>query len=315
MAYNLAVNAPSPGPFLVIVNARAGAGRAGARWSAIARELSRVGVAFEPAFTQAPGDAMRLAAEAAHAGRPVIAVGGDGTVNETVNGLMSDHAPGSPPPTFGLIPMGTAQDFARSAGIPLAPRAAIALLARATARPIDVGRIRFELGSVRYFASYAGAGFDATVTAQAKDWGHRLGGAWAYVVGFFAVLRGYENKHFVLQPEGAPPLEPPRRTNMVIVANGANYAGVLRMAPAAMLDDGLLDVVVIGDVGRLELMLHLPLAAFGRHLEHPKVTTLRTRSIGVSAAESLPVQCDGEMAGELPAEFDVMPGAIRVLRA
>ena len=315
MAYNLPVNAALPVPFLVLVNAQAGGGRAGARWPALARELSRVGLAFEPAFTQSPGDAMRLAAEAARAGRPVVAVGGDGTINETVNGLMAGHVAGTPPPTLGVIPTGTAQDFARSAGIPLGPRAAIALLARAAPRPIDVGRIRFESGAVRYFASYAGAGFDAMVTAQAKDWGHRLRGAWAYVVGFFAVLHGYENKHFMLRPDGGPPLEPPRRTNMVIVANGGNYAGLLRMAPAAILDDGLLDVVVIGDVGRLELMVHLPLALFGRHLEHPKVTTLRTHFIAISAGEALPVQCDGEVAGELPAEFDVMPGAIRVLRA
>jgi diacylglycerol kinase (ATP) len=315
MTYNAGVNAPSPAPFLVIVNAQAGAGRAGARWPALARELSRVGLAFEPAFTQAPGDAMRLAAEGAHTGRTVIAVGGDGTINEVVNGLMAGHESGTPPPTLGVIPTGTAQDFARSARIPLGPRAAIALLARATPASTDVGRIRFASGAERYFASYAGAGFDAMVTAQAKTWGHRLRGAWAYVIGFFAVLRGYENKHFVLLLDGEAPLEPPRRTNMVIIANGGNYAGLLRMAPAASLDDGLLDVVVIGDVGRLELMAYLPLALFGRHLEHPKVTTVRARSIVVSAGEPLLVQCDGEMAGELPAEFDVIPGALLLLRA
>jgi YegS/Rv2252/BmrU family lipid kinase len=315
MTYNASVNAPSPAPLVVVVNAQAGAGRAGARWPALARELTRVGLIFESAFTQGPGDAMRLAEEAARSGRTVVAVGGDGTINEVVNGLMASRAAGAPPPTLGVIPTGTAQDFARSAGIPLAARAAIALLAHTAPRPMDVGRIRFDSGAVRYFANYAGAGFDAMVTAQAKTWGHRLRGAWAYVVGFFAVLRGYENKHFVLRPDGGPRLEPPRRTNMVIVANGGNYAGLLRIAPAASLDDGLLDIVIIGDVGRLELMAYLPLALFGRHLEHPKVTTLRTRSIAVAAGEPLLVQCDGEVAGELPAEFDVIPGAILVLRA
>jgi diacylglycerol kinase (ATP) len=315
MTYNPSVNEPSSLPLLVIVNANAGAGRAGARWPALARELARVGLAFEPALTQAPGDAMRLAEAAARAGRRVVAVGGDGTVNEVVNGLMAGHAPGSLPPTLGVIPSGTAQDFARSAGIPLAPRAAIALLARAEPHPLDVGRIRFPSGSVRYFANYAGTGFDATVTARAKDWGHVLRGALAYVVGFFAVLRGYENHRFELRPDGGPPLEAARRINMVIIANGGNYAGVLRIAPDARLDDGLLDVVVVGDVGRFELMAYLPLALFGRHLGHPKVTTLRVRSVGVSAGEPLPVQSDGEMAGDLPAEFDVMPGALRLLRA
>ena len=309
------MNDPSPAPLLVVVNTSAGAGRAGARWPALARELERVGLAFEPAFTEGPGDAMRLAETAGRAGRTVVAVGGDGTINEVVNGLMAGQAPGAPPPTLGVIPSGTAQDFARSAGIPLAPRAAIALLARAAPRPTDVGRIRFQSGAVRYFANYAGAGFDAVVTARAKDWGHMLRGALAYVVGFFAVLRGYENKHFELRPDGGPSLEPARRINMVIVANGGNYAGLLRIAPAASLDDGLLDVVIIGDVGRFELLASLPLALFGRHLAHRKVATLRVRSVGVSAGEPLPVQSDGEIAGELPAEFDVIPGALRLLRA
>ncbi|HLH21067.1 MAG TPA: diacylglycerol kinase family protein [Chloroflexota bacterium] len=314
MPYNAGVNGPAAAP-LFVVNARAGAGRAGARWPALARELGRVGLAFEPAFTEAPGDATRLAAAAARAGRTVVAVGGDGTINEVVNGLMAGRAPGAPPPVLGVLPSGTAQDFARSAGIPLAPRAAIALLVRAEPRLTDVGRIRFGSGAVRYFANYAGAGFDAMVTVRAQGWSNRWRGALAYVLGFFAVLRGYENKRFELRPDGGPPLEPPRRINMVIVANGGNYAGVLRMAPGASLDDGLLDVVVIGDVGRFELLAYLPLALFGRHLEHPKVATLRVHSVAMSAGEPLPVQSDGEIAGELPAEFDVMPGALRLLRA
>ncbi len=315
MAYNRGVNAPAGAPLLVVVNAQAGAGRTGARWPALARELTRVGLAFEPAFTDGPGDAMRLAETAARAGRTVVAVGGDGTINEVVNGLMAGRALEAAPPTLGIIPSGTAQDFARSVGVPLASRAAIALLAHGEPRLTDVGRIRFPSGAVRYFANYAGAGFDAVVTARAKDWGHVLRGALAYVVGFFAVLHGYENRHIELRPNGAPPLEPAQRINMVILANGGNYAGVLRMAPDATLDDGLLDVVIIGDVGRWELLASLPLAIFGRHLTHPKVATLRVRSVAISAAEPLPVQSDGEIAGQLPAEFDVIPGALHLIRA
>lgn len=315
MPYNARVNAPSTLPWLVVVNARAGAGAAGARWPAIGRALTAAGLVYEADFTAGPGDATRLAETAAWAGRTVVAVGGDGTINEVVNGLMRGRSAAGPPPTLGVIPSGTAQDFARSAGIPRAPRAAIALLARGEPRPTDVGRIRFESGAVRYFANYAGAGFDAVVTARAKDWGHLLRGALAYVVGFFAVLRGYENRHFELRLDDGSPLVPARRINMVILANGGNYAGVLRMAPAASLDDGMLDVIVVGDVGRFELVVSLPLALFGRHLEHPKVTALRARTVSIAAGEALPVQCDGEMAGELPATFDVMPGALRLIRA
>ncbi len=310
------MNASPAVPLLVVVNAIAGAGRTGARWAGLAREFDRLGIAYEAAFTDAEGSAARLAEDAARAGRPaVVAVGGDGTVHEVLNGLMAARAAGHPAPALGVVPSGTAQDFARSVGIPLDASAAVALLARARPRPVDVGRIRFPSGAVRYFATYAGAGFDAMVAARAKAWGHLLRGALPYVVGFFAVLRGYRNQDFVVRPDGGPPLVLARRINMVIVANGPSYAGVLRIAPGASLRDGLLDVVIVGDVGRLELLASLPLALFGRHLAHPKVTALRVRSVAIAAGEAVPIQADGEVVGWLPAEFDVLPGALDLLVA
>ncbi len=301
---------------LAIVNTAAGSGRAGARWPALARELERAGLACDVVFTDGEGAAARLATGAARIGRPaVLAVGGDGTVHEVVNGLMAAVEDGYTPPPLGVVPGGTAQDFARSAGIPLGARAAVAYLARAGPRPVDVGRIDFGDGGRCYFANYAGAGFDAMVAARAKAWGHALRGALPYVVGFFAVLRGYHNQQFVVRLDDDSPLVPARRINMVIVANGSSYAGVLRMAPHADLTDGLLDVTVVGDVGRLELLAHLPLAAFGGHLRHPKVTALRARAVAISARQSTLVQADGELVGVLPARFQVLPGALQLLQA
>jgi len=236
-------------------------------------------------------------------------------VNEVVNGLMSTGSEAASRPALGVLPSGSAQDFARSAGIPLDLRAAARFLTQARPRPVDVGCIRFGSGGVRYFANYAGTGFDATVAAHARSAGHRFRGALGYVVGFFAVLRGYDNRRFSVRLDGGPRLVSARPINMVILANGASYAGYLRMAPDASLDDGLLDVIVVGDVGRLELLVHLPLALFGRHLEHPKVIARRARVAAISAAEPVPVQSDGELAGHLPAEFAVIPGALRLLGA
>ena len=269
------------------------------------------GLAMEAAWPRAPrmGD---------YAG--VVAVGGDGTINEVVNGLMAARARGlswarrEPPPVFGVLPSGTAQDFARSAGIPLGAAAAADCLANPRPQPIDVGRIHFASGVVRYFANYAGVGFDAMVAAQAQSWGHLLRGALPYVVGFFAVLRGYRNQRFELRVDNTP-VQPPRRVNMVILANGTSYAGMLRIAPRASLVDGLLDVIVVGDVGRLEFLVYLPLAIFGRHLGHPKVSSLRARRVAIGAATPVPVQSDGEVAGQLPAQFEVIPGALRLLGA
>ncbi len=312
---------PTARPYYVVVNAAAGGGRAGARWRGLERALRRRAVPFEAAFTTRPGDAARLAERGAAGGYAgVVAVGGDGTINEVVNGLMAAcppdaSAPDDGRPLLGVLPSGTAQDFVRSAGIPLGAAASVECLARPRPQPLDVGRICFESGAIRYFATYAGVGFDAMVAVRAHRWGRVLRGALPYVVGFFAALRGYHNQQFVLRVDDAPPLVPPRRINMVVIANGANYAGLLRIAPRASLSDGLLDVVVVGDVSRLELVASLPLALFGRHLTHPKVTPLRAREVAIAAAASVPVQSDGEVAGQLPARFDVLPGALRVLGA
>jgi diacylglycerol kinase (ATP) len=308
-----------PPRYCLVVNLAAGAGRARARWRVLEAALRARGVRFDVAFTERPGDAVQLAASAARqASTTVVAVGGDGTINEVLNGLLQARPPetaGSEPPILGVLPSGTAQDFARSAGIPLTVQAAVDRLVYPRPQPCDVGRIRYPAGGVRYFANYAGVGFDAMVAAQAQRNRVGLRGALPYVLGFFTVLHGYENPQIEIALDGGPPLVAARPTNMVIVANGANYAGMLRMAPYASLTDGLLEVVIVGDVGRLELVASLPLALFGRHLGHPKVTAHRARTVTIEARPPVPIQSDGEPAGELPAAFDVLPGALRLLGA
>ena len=177
----------------------------------------------------------------------------------------------------------TAQDFARSAGAPLGAAAAadclaIPRLSRSTWDVSTSPRAWYATSPItRESAS------TPMVAARAQSWGHLLHGALPYVVGFFAVLRGYRNQRFELRVDDTP-VEPPRRVNMVILANGTSYAGMLRIAPRASLVDGLLDVIVVGDVGRLEFLLYLPLAVFGRHLGHPKVSSLRARRVAIGAA-------------------------------
>jgi YegS/Rv2252/BmrU family lipid kinase len=303
----------APTPWLVIVNPAAGGGRGGGRWPRLATALQRQGIGFEAVLTRAPGEAGAAAARATREGRAVVvAAGGDGTVSEVVNGLLHARTPERPLPALGVLPLGTAQDFARSLGLPLAPEAAIAYLRHARPTPLDIGRTRFGDGRTRYFVTYAGTGFDALVVARAHAWAPRWRGALPYVVGFFHVLRGYANRRFSLWLDGRP-LASRRRINMIIVANGGSYAGLLRMAPGASMRDGWLDVIVIGDVGRLEFLLWLPLAVIGRHVTHPKVLVRRARHVAITAREPLPVQHDGEVAGHLPARIDILPGALPVL--
>ena len=205
-----------------------------------------------------------------------------------------------------LVLIGDADDWT-------APGPCVEMVAHMRRQGADATIVLYP-GAVHYFANYAGTGFDALVAAKARAWRHLLRGAAPYVVGFFAVLRGYVPPCLELRLDDTAPRRVPRVT-LLILANGPNYAGYLRIAPPARLDDGLLDLIVVRDVGRLELLLHLPLAVSGRHLHHPKVTALRARSVDVAAGTPLPVQSDGEVVGTLPARFDVLPGALRLLQA
>jgi diacylglycerol kinase (ATP) len=301
-------------PFFFIVNPNAGLG--GRRFPGIASRLRERGVAFSAAATTGPGDAVvlsRLAAAGQFAA--IVCVGGDGTFNEVVNGLatvdggLDDRTP------LGLIPSGTAQDSARGLGIPLDRDAALRRLLEGREARIDVGRIRFDDGRVHLFVNVAGAGFDAEVAERAAEVrGVAVASLPAHMVGFATALAGYRNKEISITFEDDPRPARRLRCNLLIVANGPSYAGMMQLAPDAVLDDGELDVVVIGDVAKMELLLAIPRAMTGSHLAHEKVTAYRSRAIRLDSTDGALLQADGEVVGRLPARIDVLPGALRVIR-
>ena len=295
-----------------IVNPRAGQGLR--RFSAIAARLKKAGVPFSSAATVNPGDATTLASLALGRGfRAIVCVGGDGTLNEVVNGLATDGAIDAGT-ALGIIPNGTATDFARGAGIPLNADQALARLLAGEETTVDVGRIKFGDGRARFFMNMLGAGFDAEVAGRARDVRGAISSIPAHVVGFASALAAYQNKHIAITL-GAKDADPVRfRANMVVAANGPSYAGVLRLAPAAQLDDGLLDVVVVGDVDRIELLVNLPRVFAGTHLGHEKVAIYRVPWLALESDEEAMVHADGDVLGHLPAQIDVLPRALRLIR-
>lgn len=300
------------GPLFFIVNPRAGAGLR--RFSSIASNLRKAGVPFSAAATLGPGDGTTLAHLArGHEFRAIVCVGGDGTLNEVVNGLATPDGQIDTSAVLGIIPNGTAMDFARGAGIPLSREAAVGRLLGGEEMDVDVGRIRFGDGRLHFFVNALGAGFDAEVAGRAHEVRGAISSIPAHVVGFASALAAYQNKHVAISfggTEGGPTRV---RANMVVVANGPSYAGVLRLAPAAQLDDGLLDVVVVGDVDRIELLVNLPRVFAGTHLGHAKVAIYRAPSLLLESDEDALVQADGEVVGRLPAQVDVLPRALRLI--
>jgi diacylglycerol kinase (ATP) len=285
---------------VVILNPRAG----------LAAERARAALARSPAWrsaevtvTAAPGDARRLAAEAAGAGaETVLAVGGDGTANEAAGGLLGTGT------AFGLVPMGSGNGLARTLGIPLTPDRALAVLAEAVPRAMDVGMI-----NGRPFLNVAGAGFDAQVGLDFHEHGRRGGRRGVFTYVWLSVRRalGYRAETWVLEA-GEHRFE--GRAFVVAFVNGRQYGGGAILAPGARLDDGLLDVVVVEDAPWFELTWNAArlftggIEGYRRYRHFPAATAVLT------AAGPAPHHRDGEP--EEPAtrlEVSVQPRALRML--
>ena len=247
----------------------------------------------------APGDASRLAAEAARAGfGPVVAVGGDGTVMEIVHGVMGEVSP----PTLGIVPVGGGNDFARSLGIPRDTADATRRVWSPACDPVDVGRC-----NDRWFLNVGGTGLDTEVARSLA--GSQLAGTVGYLLHGIKVLSRYRNRELVIHLDDTVISA---RSLLVAVANGRSFAGGMKIAPGAEVDDGAFDVCVAGDLTRFEALTQIPMIYLGRHVRHPKVAVYRSRRVRIESPEGAAVQLDGEVVERLPAEFTLLPKALRI---
>jgi len=241
-----------------------------------------------------------------------VAVGGDGTVNEVLNGLVVEGTV-DPEVALGIIPWGTGADFSRTAGIPRHYAEAGRKLLRMETRPVDLGRItclRDGREVERYFINAAGLGFDGEVAELANRFPKVLGGTITYLTCLFISLVTYRNKSVELSFD----VQHVRgRLNSAIVCNGRYLGGGMFMAPGAAFDDGIFDVVILGNLNKFEVVVNLPRLYKGTHLTHPKVSLCHAREVHVEARERMFLQADGELVGEAPATFQIVPGALRVV--
>ncbi len=296
----------------VIVNPVAGAYSTRRKWPRISRLLRHVGLSFDYEYTEGVGHAIELAQAAASDGyRYIVAVGGDGTVNEIANGIL--RSTNSTETSLGIVSTGTGSDFVRSLGIPRDYTNACSCLTSSRRLLIDVGVVECKnKGQTlqRFFVNAAGAGFDATVVETTEKLPKYFGGTVPYLAGLFRSLLSYRNKVVILSLGSK--VETKRILN-VVVANGSYVGGGMHIAPEAELGDSLLDVVIIGDVGKFELLKALPMVYKGTHGSHPKVRMEQTTHIAIESAERILVYADGELLGECPASFWLMPHALSIV--
>jgi YegS/Rv2252/BmrU family lipid kinase len=302
----------------LIVNPASANGRTGRHFGSIARAVRSVLGDFETHFTRARGDGSTLAQEAlAHGARLVVAVGGDGTASEVVDGIL--QRPRDPEVLFGYIPRGTGGDFRRSAGIPKDVHAAARLLAGAGGRPIDLGRIEFTghdgRPAVRHFANVAGCGISGLVVRKAEGGTKRLGGKLSFTLASLRALLEWEDQPVRWRVDGGPWIE--QRITDLNVCNGEFFGGGMRVAPGARMDDGLFEVVVWSGVGLVDFVTKRRRLYDGSHVELPFTRVARGREVEVVPLGTEPVllDVDGEQPGILPARFTMLPGALRLRAA
>lgn len=295
----------------VIINPLARGGSTGKKWPQISELLKDAGLSFDHDFTEGVGHGTELAREAVDKGYElVITVGGDGTVNEVINGLVDEG--GKCRATLGIISTGTGGDLVRTLGIPRDYVQACHLFSNFKRVTIDLGAVEFVRGNEtvqRLFFNTAGLGFDAAVVEGTSRRLKIIRGTVPYVVGLLTTLVTYRNKEVVLSIDGA---KQEGRVLFIVVNNGRYFGGGMKVAPDADLCDGLLDVVIGGDAGKIEVLRTLPRIYSGTHITHPKIKLYQAKSIQVESTERLLLQLDGELVGKAPASFRVVPAALTV---
>ncbi len=305
---------------VVIVNPRSQGGALGRRWSELADTIRRA-LPFEVARTEGPGDATRLAAQALRAGAEVVvAVGGDGTINEVANGFFADGQPVAPGAALAILPFGTGGDFVRTARIPKDWAAAVEVLARGARRTIDVGRLdhatRDGGPGVRMFVNIASFGLSGVTDRFVNQGQKRLGGKLSFFAATTRALLAYDNQrvHLVFDEQPADAVD--MTINTVAVANGRYFGGGMFVAPEAELDDGLFDVVALGDFGLADFVFKSRRLYAGTHLGLDKVSHRRARVVRAEPAapgQVVELDVDGETPGVLPATFRVVPRALDLI--
>jgi len=290
---------------LAVVNPSAGGGRAGKIWPTVRPRFIAASWRLDEVIA-AGTEAVEHAEAGARAGYEVIlAVGGDGTAHWAANGILRAGARGGAAPALGVVPAGTGVDFAAILGFPKNTSAAVDALLRGGRRRLDVGRM-----NALNFLTIGMVGFGAEVARQVNAWPRPLPGPVMYVAGVLKMLAVYRPTEMEVTLDGVPRRQ---RLFMVAVGNSLRAAGGMKLCPGAAPDDGIFEVVLIGDVTKGEVLRLLPKTFSGRHVGHPKVEVIPASSVTITSAAPLAVQGDGELAGTVPVTFTVIPLALEVL--
>jgi len=312
-------HASEPARTVLVVNPQSANGALGRQWDELSRSIGRE-LAFEDVQTSAPGDATRLTREALEQGAErVVAIGGDGTISEVVNGFFDNGEPINPEAALGVLPYGTGGDFRKSAHIPKDVTRAARVLARGKTRKIDAGLLehldRDGTPVSRVFINIASFGISGMVDRYVNETSKRFGGMLSFAVATVRAAARYKNQRVRVVYDDEEDAAEELTINTLAVANGRYFGGGMHIAPRAELDDGWFDVVSIGDFGLGDFLVNGRHIYAGSHIGmdgvgHRRAKKVYAEPVGIDDVE---LDVDGETPGILPATFTILPGALSLV--
>lgn len=303
--------------WLVVINPNAGKGKGKKDWHKISGLLEKEGIQYEPVFTERRRHAIELTHTFIDKGfRKIIVVGGDGTMNEVVNGVFNQKNVPVSKIILGMITVGTGNDWGRMFGIPTDYAKAVSILKKCTTFMQDAGIVKYyhgEKNESRYFINIAGLGFDARVvekTNRQKDKGRK--GVFLY---FWNILTNLLFYKFTVTEIIIDGQRITNETFTISLGIGKYTGGGMMQTPNAIPDDGLFDLTIIKKMRRVEIILSLKRLYNGTILDHPKVESYTGKKITIDSEPKIHLEVDGESLGHSPIEFDIVPKSVQIVTA
>jgi diacylglycerol kinase (ATP) len=305
---------------VVVINPASANGNTGRRWPQLAARLRSRLDHFEVLFTNAPGHGTTLVRDAIESGaRHIISVGGDGTHNEVVNGCMSDGKPLAQDLMLSVIPTGTGGDLRRTLGLPNSAVDAIDYVGHAPKR-VDLGLLQCatddEGPTTAYFINISSFGVSGLVVKMVNQSSKAMGGRASFLWGVVKGTFQYRNQpmRITLDPDTDQEVVLSGRYYNGVVANARYFGGGMHIAPNAVMNDGLFDVILIGDLSKRRVITGTPSIFSGTHLKLKDIVSHRARSVRAEALgdERVLIDLDGEQPGYLPATYTILPDCLSV---
>lgn len=298
---------------LFVVNPTAAQGALHKAWESLAKGLKGTIRKFEFAFTRERGDATRIVRQGLSDGfEMLVAVGGDGTLNECVNGFFKDKQAVNPRAVLGILPFGRGSDFARGLGFERLPEHSIKRLGGSSIRMMDVGCVHFGAHDTRYFLNIANIGLVPHVVNFSHSAPKFLGASGTYVYGAIRAMMTYQPGMVTLEDESGKKIT--RKLLNLVIANGTYFGAGMKIAPMAQLDDGFFDVLLAGPMPLYRYLRHFPELYSGHHLKLPNISCFKAKKIKISSVHlkhSFLVELDGDTVGKTPVTFEILPKALQ----